>query len=122
MVRTAREHGLSYLLMIIFFGVVGLLYLIFGPNVLQNPLIIGFLLFFLCFMGCWLFGYIHPQRWKKKIEKRKEHTYVKEVSTISSPAYLQEETPIVNKIVCPHCGVFQDQETKFCTKCGQKIE
>lgn len=122
MVRTAREHGLSWLLLIIFFGVVGLLSLIFGPNVFQNPLVMGFLFFFLCFMGCWLFGYIHPQRWKKKIEKRKEHTYVKEGPGISKLVSLEEERSNVNKMLCPHCGILQEQKTKFCTKCGKKIE
>jgi len=122
MARTSREFALSCVGVIILAGLLGLIYLIVGPNASQNPFIGIFVLLFMLFISCWLFGYIHPQRWRKKIKKRKEHTYIKEAPAVSKPVYLQEETPNVNKIVCPHCGVLQDQETKFCTKCGQKIE
>lgn len=66
--------------------------------------------------------WVDPSRWSEKIKKREEHTYIKEAPGISKQVPVQEEPTNSNKMVCPHCGVLQDQGTKFCTKCGQKIE
>ena len=122
MPRTAREHRLSCIGTVIIIAVGGLLYLIFGENTFQNPFIVIIFLIFTFFTFCWLFGWIHPTTWAKRRKQKKEYSYIKEVPGISTSVPIQEEKPNVNKIICPYCGVLQDQETKFCTKCGQKIE
>lgn len=118
MVRTAREHRLSWIGIIILFGVLGLMYLIFGPNFFQNPFLVSFFVFFMFFINCWLFGYIHPNKWGKK---REQINYVKQAPNANVPFFPQEEMPHVNKFICPYCGVLQDQGTKYCTKCGQNL-
>ena len=122
MVRTARENRKSWYLLIIWASVAGLMYLIFGPNFLKNPFGIVFMLFLACFTGSWLFGYIHPTKWGKNRKLRKEHSYIKESPEISTLVSFQEEIVTDNTFSCPHCGALQEQETNFCTKCGQKIE
>jgi len=122
MVRTKREWRLTILSLLIWAGVVVLLLLFFGPNVLQNPFIIALLIFLMIFILCWLFGYIHPVRWVKKKGLQKKYGYVREGPEIATQAPLQEIIPEVNQFKCPHCGTLQDQGTNFCTKCGQKIE
>ncbi len=122
MVRTTREWGLSILSLLIWFGVAGLLSLFFGPNMFQNPFIVALLLFFLLFIICWLFGYIHPVRWVKKKGLQKKYGYVREGPGITTQAPLLEIIPKANQFNCPYCGALQDQGTNFCTKCGQKIE
>ena len=122
MVRTKREWGLSFLSLLIWAGVVVLLSLFFGPNILQNPFIIALLIFLMIFILCWLFGYIHPVRWVIKKELQKKYGYVSEGPGITTQAPLQEIIPEVNQFNCPHCGALQDQGTNFCIKCGQEIE
>ena len=124
MPRTAREHALSWIGVIILFGELGVLYLIFGPNFAKNPILMVFVIFSFIFIMCWLFGYIHPNKWPKKMKQRKEYSYIKESHEISTPVSFQEETIPDNFsfISCPHCGALQEQGTTFCTKCGQKIE
>jgi len=118
MVRTAREHRLSWIGMAIVLGVAGLMYLIFGENAFRNPFLVMFLVFLMFFVFCWLFGYIHPNRWGKKKE---EKSYVKQAPRMDVPYFFQEETRDVSKFICPYCGVLQDQGTKYCTKCGQNL-
>ncbi|MHA1254812.1 MAG: hypothetical protein ACTSPS_04345 [Promethearchaeota archaeon] len=97
------------------------MFLIFGPDFLKNPFLAVIFLFIMFFIFCWLFGYIHPNKWGKKQEQNKEDTYVKQVPRIDIQALLQEQTPDVDKFICPYCGVLQDQGTKYCTKCGQNL-
>lgn len=122
MVRTAREHRKSWYSLIIWAALMGLLYLIFGPNTFQNPFMIILAIVSMCFITSWIFGYIHPTQWGKTRKQRKKHSFIKEAPGISEQVPVQEEPTNVNKISCPHCGILQDQGTKFCTKCGQKIE
>lgn len=121
-VRTKREWGLSILSLLIWAGVVGLLSLFFGPNILQNPFIIALLIFLFCFILCWIFGYIHPVRWIKKKELQKKYGYVTKGPGITTQPPPREIIHEVKQFNCPHCGTLQDQGTKFCTKCGQNIE
>jgi len=118
MVRTAREHRLSWIGVAILFALAGIMYLIFGPNFLKNPFLGVFFLLFMVFVFCWLFGYIHPNRWGKKVE---QESYVKRAPMADVPNFFQEETPNVSKFICPYCGVLQDKGTKYCTKCGQNL-
>ena len=122
MVRTNREHALSWLMVIIVVGTMVIFYFIFGSNFLQNPFIVVFFLFFAVFITCWLFGYIHPVRWFIKRKLRDDVSYIKEAPKINTQDPLREEKDDLRKFICQYCGVLQDQKTNFCTKCGQKIK